>query len=141
VLEGPSYPDVYLETERTIVVVEGKRTEREPTTSTTWMAQRHQMLRHIDAAWDGRGAKDIYGLLIVEGADDGTVAEPWRSYPATLRGNAVLAASLPHRRDDERAAMARAFLGVTTWRRVCDRFGLPWPPPLPTRERPVRKKP
>lgn len=128
VLEGPSYPDVYIETDRAVIVVEGKRTEPVPTTSTTWMAERHQMLRHIDAAWDERGGRDVYGILIVEGTADGAVPEPWFSYPAALRDEAVLAASLPHRTDAERAAIARAFLGVTTWQQVSRRFGLPWPP-------------
>lgn len=128
VLEGPSYPDVYIETDRAVIVVEGKRTEPVPTTATTWMAERHQMLRHIDAAWDGRGGRDVYGILIVEGVDDGSVPDPWLSYPAALRNDRVLAASLPHRTDAERAAIARAFLGVTTWQQVSRRFGLAWPP-------------
>ena len=41
VLEGPSQPDVYLETPEVVVVIEGKRTEAGPTTQTTWMPIRH----------------------------------------------------------------------------------------------------
>lgn len=35
VLEGPTYPDVFVETRDALVVVEGKRTEAGPTTSTS----------------------------------------------------------------------------------------------------------
>ena len=55
VLEGAFQPDVYLETENFIVVIEGKRTERKATSSTTWMPFRSQMLRHMDAAWEVSG--------------------------------------------------------------------------------------
>lgn len=55
-----------------VVVIEGKRTEPGPTTSTTWMPVRHQMLRHIDAAWDTRGTRRVIGLMIVEAAEGST---------------------------------------------------------------------
>lgn len=48
--EGPSEPNVYLETPDLLVVIEGKCTEAGPMTHTTWMPGRHQMLRHLDAA-------------------------------------------------------------------------------------------
>src|SRR4029078_9689451 len=41
VLEGPSQPDVYLDSDDVVLVVEGKRTETAPTTSTAWMKVRH----------------------------------------------------------------------------------------------------
>jgi hypothetical protein len=41
VLEGPSCPDVYLRTAEAVIVIEGKRTEAGPTTSTSWMQTRH----------------------------------------------------------------------------------------------------
>jgi hypothetical protein len=39
VLEGKSYPDVYLETDDMIIVVEGKRTEGKTTQITSWIAR------------------------------------------------------------------------------------------------------
>jgi len=56
ILEGQSRPDACLETESLILVIEGKRTKREPATTTTWMPQRSQMIRHMDAAWKVRAA-------------------------------------------------------------------------------------
>jgi hypothetical protein len=67
VLEGLSQPDVYLETPEVIVVIEGKRTEAGPTTHTRWMPHRHQMLRHLDCAWEVRGQRAVLGFFIVEG--------------------------------------------------------------------------
>jgi len=66
VLEKPTYPDAEFVTPHAVVVVEGKRTERTTTTDTTWMPGRHQMLRHLDAAWEMRGSREVYGLMIVE---------------------------------------------------------------------------
>jgi hypothetical protein len=66
VLEGPSQPDVYLDTGEVVVVIEGKRTEPGPTTSTAWMRVRHQMLRHLDGAWEFRQGRRLYGLFTVE---------------------------------------------------------------------------
>ena len=71
VLEGPSQPDVYLASDDVVIVVEGKRTEAAPATSTDWMRVRHQMLRHLDGAWEHRQGRQIYGLFIVE-AEQGT---------------------------------------------------------------------
>jgi hypothetical protein len=77
VLEGVTRPDVYLESEKVIVVIEGKRTESGPTTDTTWMRIRHQMLRHLDCAWECRKGRDVFGFFIVEGDGGGSaVAVP-----------------------------------------------------------------
>jgi hypothetical protein len=44
IFEGPTQPDVIIQTPSVMVVIEGKSTEREPTTSTKWMPVRNQML-------------------------------------------------------------------------------------------------
>lgn len=124
VLEGPSQPDAYLETPELLVVIEGKRTEHGPTTHTSWMPVRHQMLRHIDCAWEIRGDRPVFGFFIVEGDDQGAIPPEWVEFArATVEPDAV-AKSLPHRTADERSAIAEAFLGVTTWQIVCETFGI-----------------
>ena len=120
VLEGKSYPDVYLETQDTIVVIEGKRTEGKPTRATSWMPGRHQMWRHIDCAWEGRGHKRLCGLMIVE-----TDAEATAFATETMRGE-VIDSSLPHRSSRDRDAIVNCFLGTTTWKTVCDHCSIPW---------------
>lgn len=129
VLEGRSQPDAYLETDDCIVVVEGKRTEPEPTTHTMAMAGRHQMLRHIDCAWESRGGKLVFGLFSVSGGtepEDVPVPGEWAQAAASTIGTDALEASLPHRSDAERRAIASCFLGATTWQAVRAEFELDW---------------
>lgn len=121
ILEGSTCPDVYLQTPKTIIVIEGKFTESAPTVDTKWMRVRSQMLRHIDAAWDQRDGRDVYGFFIVE--DD--TAGAWNTACADTLAPEMLSKSLPHRSDATQAEIANAFLGITTWDRVCAAFGLP----------------
>jgi hypothetical protein len=128
VLEGPSQPDVFLDTADCVVVIEGKRSEPDLATSTAWMPVRHQMLRHLDAAWEHRQGRRVYGLFIVE-AEEGTASvEPssaWHQAVEMTIAEEVLKGSLPHRTPDERSQIANALLGVTTWQVVCDEFQIP----------------
>ncbi len=129
VLEGVTRPDVYLESEKVIVVIEGKRTEPSPTTYTTWMANRHQMLRHLDCAWECRKGRDVLGFFIVEGEGGASavgVPPLWQAAAEMTVRRDVLEASLPHRNETERAAISRGFLGATTWQRVCREFDISW---------------
>ena len=150
VLEGPSQPDVYLDSAETVIVVEGKRTETAPTTSTAWMRVRHQMLRHLDAAWEHRDGRRIYGLYIVEAENGTNSVEPpstWHEAVESTISDEVLRGSLPHRSPEERSQIASALLGVTSWQAVCDEFQLPRAvlipevfddTPAPSRRRPAR---
>jgi hypothetical protein len=127
VLEGPSQPDVYLDSDDVAIVVEGKRTETAPTTSTAWMRVRHQMLRHLDAAWEHRAGRRLYGMYIVE-AEASSAFEPpftWHAAVEATITDEVLRGSLPHRTPDERSQIANALLGVTTWQAVCAEFQIP----------------
>lgn len=129
VLEGVTQPDVYLENEKCIVVIEGKRTELGPTTSTTWMRTRHQMLRHLDCAWEGRRGRDVLGFFIVEGEGGASgldVPASWQAAVEMTVRDDVLSASLPHRNHAEPEAISRCFLGATTWQRVCREFDISW---------------
>lgn len=129
VLEGVTRPDVYLESEKCIVVIEGKRTELGPTISTTWMATRHQMLRHLDCAWECRKGRDVLGFFIVEGEGGASavgVPPLWQAAVEMTVRDDVLSASLPHRNWAEREAIAQSFFGATTWQRVCREFEIPW---------------
>lgn len=141
VFEGPSQPDVYLETPDALIVIEGKRTEPSPTTSTTWMPVRHQMLRHIDAAWEVRKERPVYGFFVVEGdggVEDVAVPGRWEDAATATVATEALSGSLPHRAADERRAIAAAFLGVTTWQAVCSALKIDWlslPDRVPKAER------
>jgi len=131
VLEGRTQPDACLESETFLLVLEGKRTERKATSSTTWLPRRSQILRHMDAAFEISEGRRVFGLMIVEGpggADSVTPSAYWLNQAEEEISDSSLSASLPHRTVAERAHIAEGFLGVTTWQAVCKRFGLPWPP-------------
>ncbi|MEZ5288041.1 MAG: hypothetical protein R2712_25250 [Vicinamibacterales bacterium] len=125
-LEGPSQPDAFVEADEFVVVIEGKRTESAPTTKTEWMPVRHQMLRHLDAAWEIREQRPVVGLMIVEGENGGgTLPAGYRDYRESLEGGTALDDSLPHRTKEERAVILQAFAGVTTWRAVLEALRVP----------------
>lgn len=129
IFEGPTCPDVYLVACDALVVIEGKRTERSTTNNTNWLNGRHQIWRHIDAAWEVRGKRDVYGFFIVESdaaSTDSSVPEPWRKAAQACLDHATLQTSFPHRSAEEIEAISRCYLGITTWRRVCEQFGIDW---------------
>lgn len=125
VFEGPTAPDVYIATTQALIVIEGKRTEAGATIDTQWMKGRHQMWRHIDAAWEVKGARRVYGLFIVEGDEQGRVPSHWHLASQATCAEAALASSFPHRTPSEREEVRRCFLGVTTWQTVVKEFALP----------------
>ena len=126
VLEGRTYPDAFIETPDALLVVEGKRTEAGPTTDTTWMAGRHQIWRHMDAAWEIRGRRLVCGLFIVEGDPTATEVVPqvWQQAVRDALAEKALAGSFPHRGAAERSMIAEGFLGAVTWQRVCQELGV-----------------
>jgi hypothetical protein len=126
IFEGPTYPDAYIETNHALIVIEGKRTESGPTTSTTWLEGRHQIWRHIDAAWERRGCRKVYGMFVVEATSESfEVPANWRTAADDALSKKALDTSFPHRSDVERNEIAHCFLGVTTWQKVVARFNLP----------------
>jgi hypothetical protein len=127
VFEGRTSVDAYVRTNRYLILVEGKRTEPGPTTHTSWMEVRHQVLRNIDAAWDARDDRDVVAFFAVQGDDSDPTSVPpaWRqAVEATISVDA-LAGSLPHRSEAVRREMARSFRGAVTWQAICREFSLP----------------
>lgn len=124
VLEGPTCPDVFLETADSVIVIEGKRTEGGPTTHTSWMSVRHQMLRHLDAALEICNGRRLNGFFIVESSSR-EVPSNWREAGTRTVSEDALVRSLPHRSNEERARIADAFLGVTTWEAVRGALSIP----------------
>lgn len=131
VLEGDSKPDATLEMEDGVLVVEGKRTERSCTSSTTWMGARSQLLRHMDAAMENFPGKRVLGILLVEGDGGSEARMPsphWAAESKAQYDPAMVASSLPHRSLGDQSALAAGMLGVATWQAVCAQNYIPWPP-------------
>jgi hypothetical protein len=71
----------------------------------------------------------VYGFFIVESdanSADASVPEYWQSAGAACFAPDVLHSSFPHRSAHEAQAISRCYLGVTTWRHVCERFEIDW---------------
>lgn len=118
ILEGASQPDVYIETSDSIFIVEGKRTESSTTQKTVWMRNRDQILRHVDAAWDFRGDRNIYAILIVDGKPS-QIPDKWIKASKSIHSLDIVKKSLPHRDPKTQLEIASCYRGVITWQRVC----------------------
>ena len=64
-LEKSAFPDVFIETDSMVIVVEGKWTEKVVTESTTFVKRRNQMVRHLHNALYYAGGKNVFGLCAV----------------------------------------------------------------------------
>ncbi|MGE3795552.1 MAG: hypothetical protein AB7I38_16735 [Dehalococcoidia bacterium] len=89
------------------------------------MPVRHQMQRHMDAAYE-RFARPVVGLFAVE-ARAGTEEVPlaWQTWAREAVSDEVVRQSLPHRNPGERELISGGFAGVVTWQRIVDHFTLP----------------
>ena len=119
-LEGPTVPDVMIETPDALIVIECKSPELHGGPDSAAFAGRHPMWRHIDAAWEIRGRRRIFGFFIVPGQEaDGGVPPVVEAAFGEAFSEAVLEANFPHRSAKERDAITACFLGGTTWTLVC----------------------
>jgi hypothetical protein len=124
-LEGPTFPDVLIETPDALIVIEGKRTELGATVDTSWLTGRHQIWRHIDAAWEMRGRRQVFGFFIVQGEEPGGLLPThWHDAFGVAISSVALDTSFPHRSSTERDGIAACLLGGTTWQAVCAAFGI-----------------
>lgn len=129
ILEGPTYPDFFLETDTCILVVEGKRTEKYLESDTTWMSHRPQLIRHMDAAQVIANGRTVLSLLLVEGKADDPMSVPdkWAGALEQHIQPEMLALSLPHRSNSDRKKIVDGVLGIATWQRLCNEFSISWP--------------
>jgi hypothetical protein len=89
------------------------------------MPGRHQILRHLDCAWEFRGRKQVIGFFIVQGEEvREEVPAKWREVAKDTISVDTIASSLPHRGPEEQSEIASCFAGVTTWEKVCREFDI-----------------
>lgn len=108
--EGYTEVDCWLETERLLLLVEGKRTEP-LSPSTDWYPERNQLVRNLEVAGELASNRAAAVLLVSE-------------QPVAELTDEAIVASTPHLDDNARAAVAQRYLGQTTWRELCDRVGV-----------------
>jgi len=71
IFEGYTYPDIFIEGDDYIIICEGKWTEPDITTETTYLKNaygeyRNQMIRHIQGALNYNENKKVYAFYIVD---------------------------------------------------------------------------
>jgi hypothetical protein len=120
VLEGRTCVDCCLITDRLVLFVEGKRTEK-ASSSTAWFPQRHQVARNLEVIEQVAGSRTAAVLVAVEDPSKETTA-------------AQIAASTPHLKDSQREDLQSRYLGQMTWTQMCEAAGLAYR--LLPRERP-----
>lgn len=117
IFETASYPDLFIENEKYIIVVEGKRTEKDITLSTTYIPNRCQMARHIEnALYYCDNKKKVIGFYIVEDTcnyKEHCTREYFRDSLEleTIQKNDVL-----------KSAIANSFYGYTTWQEIFNKL-------------------
>jgi hypothetical protein len=117
VLEGPSHADCLVECERTLIWIEGKRTDW-LSPSTTWDATRDQLARNLEAAWllaDKEG-KDYCFVLCYESElkhHERVLIDGYRAQ--------ALVGGWPHLDDRQRAHFAGR-IGTVRWAEVGDHW-------------------
>ena len=76
--------------------------------------------------WKFLKGRQLYGFFIVEADDsDGVIPKQWHQFAKDTVGEKAIKDSLPHRTKSQRNQIQKAFLGVTTWQRVCNKFKIP----------------
>ena len=104
--EGVTKVDFCIQTDKVVVFVEGKRTDK-LTASNDWFAKRNQLVRNMEVVGsvaDGRACGVILGV-------ENPVAE------LDVR---TLEASTPHLSAEERREVAARYLGQVCWPDLCE---------------------
>lgn len=126
--ETDSFPDLFIENDKNIIVIEGKRTERDITSSTLYLPNRSQMARHIENTLyylhKKNEKKRVIGFYIIE--DECNNKEHYtRKY---FRYNLDL--ETIQKCDDLKRAIANSFYGYTTWQEISKRLNIVYPKDL-----------
>jgi hypothetical protein len=111
--EGFTSVDCCLETERVVVLIEGKRFER-PAEIVSWVKGRNQVARNLEVAeaFANESGQREYVLLVI--GPTGT-AGPTET---------ELRQGWPHLSAQEQDDLLAHYLGATSWRDVCEATGL-----------------
>jgi hypothetical protein len=109
--EGYTEVDCFLETERLVLFIEGKRKEA-LSESTSWFPGRNQLVRNLEAIGEVAQGRACGVLLVTQES----VAE---------LDDEVYERSLPHLLPPERDDVRQRYLGQTTWEKICEAVGVP----------------
>lgn len=122
IFEGHSHPDLFIENENFILLIEGKRTEDSTKDIVTYLAHRSQMVRHIEnAIAHSKGKKPVIAFYIV---DEGCGYEN-KCLPDGLAED--LKKETIQKSEATNNAIIDSFYGYTTWQAVSKHLGICFP--------------
>lgn len=120
--EKYSHPDLFIENENFILLIEGKRTESSTTKKLKYLAHRSQMVRHIEnAIAHSKGKKPVIAFYIVE---EGCGYEN-KCLPDGLAED--LKKETIQKSEATNNAIIDSFYGYTTWQAVSKHLGICFP--------------
>jgi len=128
ILEGPTQPDIFIETEDYIIVVEAKWTERFTTTGTDNLTVRDQMLRHIQGALEHKKAagcmeKKLVAFYIVDETflhrKKNEYIKSKKAFRRQVENEAGVNKTIPL---DEAEEIINAYVGYITWQSIKEAF-------------------
>jgi hypothetical protein len=108
--EGFTCADCYLETDKLVLLIEGKRFEK-VSSAVQWYPSRNQLVRNLEATCQAAGGKEFALLAIGEGAIEDLDQDAFTT-------------SLPHLTTGQRDDLRSHYLGYTTWATVCEATGI-----------------
>ncbi len=108
--EGFTSADCYLETDKLVLLIEGKRFET-VSSAVQWYPRRNQLVRNLEATCQAAGGKEFALLAIGEGAIEDLDQD-------------ALTTSLPHLTTGQGDDLRNHYLGYTTWAAVCEATGI-----------------
>ena len=120
--ETESHPDLFIENDNQIIVIEGKRTEKDITSSTTYLPKRSQLARHIEnALFYCNFRKKVIGFYIVEDTCNYIEHCTRENFRKSLELETI-------KKDDFlKCAIADSFYGYTTWQKISDDLKILYP--------------
>ena len=120
--ETASYPDLFIENEGFIIVIERKRTETDITCKTTYLPHRCQMVRHIENALEYcDNKKEVIGFYIVEDTCN------YKEHCTREYFRDGLELETIQKDDVQKSAIAKSFYGYTTWQEISSKLGIKYP--------------
>lgn len=120
-LEGNTHPDIFVETDKYIIVIEAKWTEKTTTTKTTYLKNRDQLIRHIEGAINYSPQKEVLAFYIVDEDDFLKNSQinrtklSFNGFISTLQSETVQKTNLFER-------IKSAYKGYTTWQKLEESF-------------------
>lgn len=122
ILEGNTFPDLFIETDSFIIIAEGKWTEQSTTTKTTFLKKRNQMTRHIQCALEyakDKG-KDVHAFYIIDDSFINLNKDIKNNYitnSVKFREIALDEQTIPLT-EDEKDKILECYKGYTTWQKI-----------------------